>query len=78
MFPHLIDVFTSGFLDEAGETTEPESMIPIGLLASQIILAGDPKQVRNLIVAKKNNLFSRDSFILSYFLFGLMWSLIIF
>ena len=34
-----------GFLDEAGETTEPESMIPIGLLAAQIILAGDPKQV---------------------------------
>ena len=35
-----------GFLDEAGETTEPESMIPIGLLAAQIILAGDPKQVK--------------------------------
>ena len=34
-----------GFLDEAGETTEPESMIPIGLLASQVVLAGDPKQV---------------------------------
>ncbi len=34
-----------GFIDEAGETTEPETLVPIGLGASQIILAGDPKQV---------------------------------
>ena len=41
--------FTHCFVDEAGETTEPEAMIPIGLMASsskgQIILAGDPKQL---------------------------------
>lgn len=41
--------FTHCFVDEAGETTEPETMTSIGLMASssksQIILAGDPKQL---------------------------------
>ena len=43
--------FTHCVIDEAGETTEPQSMVSIGLLGmsseneSQIILAGDPKQL---------------------------------
>ena len=43
--------FTHCVIDEAGETTEPQSMVPIGLLGmssendAQIILAGDPKQL---------------------------------
>ena len=43
--------FTHCVIDEAGETTEPQSMVPIGLLGmskeneAQIILAGDPMQL---------------------------------
>lgn len=40
--------FTHCFLDEAGHMTEPETLIPIGLVAlneAQIVLAGDPKQL---------------------------------
>ena len=43
--------FTHCIIDEAGETTEPKSLVPIGLLGlgqaneAQIILAGDPKQL---------------------------------
>ena len=50
--------FSHCFIDEAGETTEPQSMIPIGLLGmgqqneSQIILAGDPKQLGPVLQSK--------------------------
>ena len=40
--------FTHLFIDEAGHATEPEAMIPIGLIdpaKGKIILAGDPKQL---------------------------------
>ena len=41
--------FTHCVIDEAGETTEPEAMVPICLLGhskdTQIVLAGDPKQL---------------------------------
>ena len=43
--------FTHCVIDEAGETTEPQSMVSIGLLGmgqaneAQIILSGDPKQL---------------------------------
>jgi putative helicase MOV10L1 len=50
--------FTHCVIDEAGETTEPQSMVPIGLLgmgqenAAQIILAGDPKQLGPVLQSK--------------------------
>ena len=40
--------FTHLFIDEAGHATEPEAMIPIGLIdpaKGKIVLAGDPKQL---------------------------------
>uniref|UniRef100_A0AAY4E943 RNA helicase n=1 Tax=Denticeps clupeoides TaxID=299321 RepID=A0AAY4E943_9TELE len=47
--------FTHGFLDEAGQATEPESLIPLGLLSGnegQIVLAGDPRQLGPVIKSK--------------------------
>ncbi len=56
--------FTHCFIDEAGETTEPESMIPIGLLASssksQIILAGDPKQLGPVLQSPEAKLYGLE------------------
>ncbi|XP_066526077.1 RNA helicase Mov10l1 [Hoplias malabaricus] len=47
--------FTHVFLDEAGQATEPESLIPLGLLSErtgQIVLAGDPKQLGPVVKSK--------------------------
>ncbi|NWH74970.1 M10L1 helicase, partial [Piaya cayana] len=47
--------FTHVILDEAGQATEPESLIPIGLISEvkgQIILVGDPKQLGPVIKSK--------------------------
>lgn len=56
--------FTHCFVDEAGETTEPETMIPIGLLAtsdkSQIILAGDPKQLGPVLHSPEAKLYGLE------------------
>ncbi|XP_032914988.1 RNA helicase Mov10l1 isoform X2 [Catharus ustulatus] len=47
--------FTHVVLDEAGQASEPESLIPIGLISEadgQIILVGDPKQLGPVIKSK--------------------------
>ncbi|RXN04528.1 RNA helicase Mov10l1 isoform X1 [Labeo rohita] len=47
--------FTHVFVDEAGQATEPESLIPLSLLSEtsgQIVLAGDPKQLGPVIKSK--------------------------
>lgn len=51
------------FIDEAGQATQPESLIPIGLTSSedqghigkchaQIVLSGDPQQLGPVIMTK--------------------------
>ncbi|KAF4081456.1 hypothetical protein AMELA_G00161620 [Ameiurus melas] len=47
--------FTHVFLDEAGQATEPESLIPIGLMfekTGQMVLSGDPKQLGPIVKSK--------------------------
>ncbi|XP_069483962.1 RNA helicase Mov10l1 isoform X2 [Ambystoma mexicanum] len=47
--------FTHAFVDEAGQATEPECLIPIGLMSEvsgQIVLAGDPLQLGPVIKSR--------------------------
>uniref|UniRef100_A0A670JBW7 RNA helicase Mov10l1 n=1 Tax=Podarcis muralis TaxID=64176 RepID=A0A670JBW7_PODMU len=47
--------FTHAFLDEAGQASEPESLIPLGLISEvsgQIVLSGDPMQLGPVIKSR--------------------------
>ncbi|TKS73686.1 RNA helicase [Collichthys lucidus] len=47
--------FTHLFLDEAGQATEPESLIPMSLVSErdgQTVLAGDPRQLGPIVKSK--------------------------
>ncbi|KYO47495.1 putative helicase Mov10l1 isoform B [Alligator mississippiensis] len=47
--------FTHAFVDEAGQATEPECLIPLGLISEvngQIVLAGDPMQLGPVIKSR--------------------------
>ncbi|XP_067420456.1 RNA helicase Mov10l1 isoform X2 [Emydura macquarii macquarii] len=47
--------FTHVFVDEAGQATEPECLIPLGLISEvngQIVLAGDPMQLGPVIKSR--------------------------
>uniref|UniRef100_UPI0037E73AEA RNA helicase Mov10l1 n=1 Tax=Semicossyphus pulcher TaxID=241346 RepID=UPI0037E73AEA len=58
MFPKIglqVGHFTHLFLDEAGQATEPESLIPMSLVSErdgQIVLAGDPRQLGPVVKSK--------------------------
>ncbi|XP_050412880.1 RNA helicase Mov10l1 isoform X1 [Patella vulgata] len=55
--------FTHAFVDEAGQATEPECLIPLGLVSGadgQIVLAGDPKQLGPVLMSPDAKLFGLE------------------
>ncbi|XP_031841973.1 putative RNA helicase armitage isoform X2 [Nomia melanderi] len=60
-FPH--GHFTHVLIDEAGQATEPEIMIPLNFIHSdygQVVLAGDPLQLGPVVQSKIANTFGLD------------------
>ncbi|XP_025071153.1 RNA helicase Mov10l1 isoform X2 [Alligator sinensis] len=56
--------FTHAFVDEAGQATEPECLIPLGLISEvngQIVLAGDPMQLGPVIKSRLAVAYGLDS-----------------
>lgn len=59
--------FTHVIIDEAGQSIEPDTLIPMTLLASesgQVILAGDPKQLGPISISRYVKTFNLDTSIL--------------
>ncbi|XP_041348540.1 RNA helicase Mov10l1-like [Gigantopelta aegis] len=55
--------FTHVFVDECGQATEPECLIPLGLVAGadgQIILAGDPRQLGPVLMSTYAKMYGLD------------------
>jgi len=55
--------FTHVFVDEAGHMTEPECLIPLGLLhreTGQIVLAGDPQQLGPVLQSPLANVYGLE------------------
>ena len=64
---HTKGHFTHCFIDEAGHTTEPEALVSLGLVSaekSQIILAGDPKQLGPVLQSKFAKLYGLEKSLL--------------
>jgi len=59
--------FTHVLIDEAGHTTEPECLVPLGLVHSdsgQIVLAGDPKQLGPVLQSSLAKLYGLEESLL--------------
>ncbi|KAL8585610.1 hypothetical protein ACOMHN_067055 [Nucella lapillus] len=55
--------FTHAFIDEAGQATEPECLIPAGLVAGadgQVILAGDPHQLGPVLMSPLSKMYGLE------------------
>lgn len=56
------DYFSHIIIDEAGQGTEPDILIPIGIackdgqLHSQIVLSGDPQQLGPTVISELANI----------------------
>uniref|UniRef100_A0A667WP26 RNA helicase n=1 Tax=Myripristis murdjan TaxID=586833 RepID=A0A667WP26_9TELE len=69
--------FTHVFLDEAGQATEPEALIPLSLVSErdgQIVLAGDPCQLGPVVKSKLASAFGLGLSLLERLMAGPLYS----